>query len=162
MVVACANKECNATWKENRHKLPCGTNLVSTSYTVVGCEKEEATWLYDYNLDQQLLTSEAFLRQVYDTVNNLNVASRPTKKLRKEAQAQVLGWGEEIQTSSVQVMAPGYCYPSGSIRVSFGCKNCRAMHMSCRLNPDLSIAATSTGFLFPRAWRLYDGRPIWP
>jgi hypothetical protein len=157
MALACTSLGCNDSWNKNKNKLPSGTNLFVTEFC------KSSRWVRDNNLSFELVVSEEFLRHVFDQVNRINVASRPSKRKRAQAQAGLPVWGKDIQFAYVCPFKPSYYFPNGSLYIEFGeVSRGKALAYGdawrCRLHPNLSI---SSG-LYPRAWGIYDRQPLWP
>lgn len=112
-----------------------------------------ATWVQDPNL----LVSPEFLLQVFDKVNALRVAAKRTKKERARAQAALPKF-EDFEQAQVSVWSanPESVSQASGMWLNLGKRGSYNGKWQCRLFPDYTLWSGI------RAWRVYDGEPLWP
>jgi hypothetical protein len=69
----------------------------------------------------EALQSAEFVRQVFDKVNALKVAAKPTPGARAKAKAALPVWGVDVQVAQVTVWGPNE-YNGGGLVIRYGKK----------------------------------------
>jgi len=175
--IPCISKGCNDVWKDLKRMNAIPEKAVEVEFSEFSGSKFFWNEEYErvspstmlppsYRVTKRLITSQAFLKNLFEKINDLKVRSRPSKKKRAEALSALPKWGEDIQI--VKVITWGSCRCNdGGILLDFG-KNVRSLigkekrkcFVPCqkyvRLRPDLTI----WGGLTKRALQLYDGLPL--
>jgi hypothetical protein len=178
MSCAMANTTCRDIWKEKEAHFPEYANVevhwTRTPEFKVGLPE----WMAERDIGIEVLTSHAFLGQVFDRLNHLHVeAKATTPKKRAEAEASLLEWGKDIQIAHLKIFDTGIVIEMGlRKRCHFlvdRVRNYTTWHFpidygdgkkwSCNLKPDFTL----NGRGFPslpghKDWSLYDGTPLWP
>jgi hypothetical protein len=167
--IASTSTGCNDVWKENKQDFPEWANVEIHFEDTVGRNSPDRSMSL-CNVSQELLTSHAFLRQVFDKASTLNVEETSTSgKKRAQAEPALLKWGVDIQVAKVLIFrdSPGTC----RISVSFGkaesfSKDTKSFHKCpwrCFLWPDLTLSSGYVPGRFGcRRWGVYDGESVWP
>jgi hypothetical protein len=160
MNAAVTCKNWHSTWMEVQNHLPvsCQVEIALRNITR-NSNAALPRWVLQKGLEDVIGSSE-FVRQVVDKVNAMKVAAKPSKNKRAAAQAALPKWGIDIHRVNVIVWEAN-TYNNGGICIvlyknkSFYSVPSDDMRWTCRLRPDLTLWAGI------RAWRVYDGEPLW-
>jgi hypothetical protein len=119
----------------------------------------------------EALQSPGFARQVWDKVNALKVAAKPTPGARAKAKAALPVWGVDVQVAEVYTWGPNQ-YNDGGLSIRYGKKKnvtfstiktavviydwSKRNTIAVSLDPNLVLW---TGI---RNRTVYDEQPLWP
>ena len=146
------------SWKEVEHALPFESKIaiVYGDISRLGSSSTFPHWIKAKHI-QGVVRSPEFLRKVFDKVNDLRVAAKPTDGARARARTALPVWGVDIQKACVSVWGPNK-YNRGGVYIRLGKAQEYHATYKIRLDTDLKIWTGIRG----RAWSAYDKQPIWP
>jgi hypothetical protein len=108
MTVAVTSKGCNDVYTLHKDKLPASAQVCITPFLTyqkvegwpVSNRRTAICWGH-YCAWQELVTSHAFVRSIFDKVNRIRVQAETTKKKLAEAEAVLPIWGGDLHSVTV-------------------------------------------------------------
>lgn len=167
MTAASSCQDWYHVWKEVEDRLPDDARV----HHFVDCRTDLVDLYWDHTEARGLteaLQSPHFVRQVFDKVNALKVAAKPTPGARAKAKAALPVWGVDVQATLVIFRRPNWLNPGG-LCIRYGKKK-NVIVSENGQNFSWGGRNTLVLKLFPnfivcsslRNRTVFDEQPIWP
>jgi hypothetical protein len=118
MTAAATCQDWYHTWKEIEDRLPDNARVHHFMASPRCCYP---LWVRFTHGLTEALASPGFVRQVWDKVNALKVAAKPTPGARAKAKAALPVWGVDVQVAELYVWGPNQ-YNDGGLSIRYGKK----------------------------------------